>query len=1061
VSVIPEEFEEFFHAVHGFLPFPWQVHLARRVTGLENSGRDNIWPECLALPTGSGKTACLDIAIFALACEAERPPAERTAPRRIIFVVDRRVIVDEAFSHASETARRLKEPQPGILTRVAEALRKISGQTHFLGINGRLADGDPLTHHQLRGGTYRDDAWARSPTQPCIIASTVDQIGSRILFRGYGQSNKNWPLHAGLAGNDSLIILDEAHCSTPFFQTMQWISRYRGNSWKQIPLNSPFQFVVMSATPPAGVTDVLRDQAPDRDHPVLGRRIGASKPTALASCGSAKGSRALEELAIEMVGRAARLVSPERRTIAILVNRVETARLIDQLLRASRGNAIPEGRARFEGKTIAKVRRLLPEEYDQTLLTGRMRPADKDRVTADLRKLKTRTEANAGEVLHFTRPLFVTATQCLEVGADLDFDAMVTECASLDALRQRFGRLNRSGRDFPCSGVVVVRGDQMRPGTVDPIYETKLTATWDWLNEHADRGVNESEPTIDFGISAMNGRWEATSPDVRSSVVLQGVDAPVMLPAYIDCWVQTAPEPRPSPDVALFLHGPKDATPEVQVCWRGDVPLSGLGDDVDERESAFVEAVTLCLPTSRECLPVPLHVFRRWLSEPQATSVKGDDISDLDAAPLGEDESRPVAKYALTLAWRGPDDSRLIRDPIDARPGDTIVIPAGLGGIEVFGHIPDDRPLDIADECQIVARRRAVLRLQPDLIRTWFAGASEDESYRELMERIGDSPTDFDWPLVREAMERLLSDGISVAGQQVAKTLEFADALSDFRPMQHPFGGVSLRTKRLPIEVQGGESQAETITTEDDSSSYVDNSRPISLAEHCEAVATHARIFGETVGLPPKVVRSLALAGRYHDLGKADRRFQAMLHGGHQLRADLAATLYAKSQGLPVTPKEQRQARRLSQLPEDFRHESLSLSIVEHVDGLLTRDSESDRDLVLHLIAAHHGHARPFVPVVLEAVDAENQILEIDLSRSQLGLEQFIRPTERHAWTPVHRLDSGAAERFWRLVRRYGWWGLAWLEAILVLADHRRSELEMRLGGEVDSSAPTEEAALT
>ena len=77
----PADFAAFFTAVQGVPPFPWQDRLLHQIV------KDGRWPAVLDLPTGSGKTAALEIAVFHLALEASRGP-ERQAATRIAFVVD-------------------------------------------------------------------------------------------------------------------------------------------------------------------------------------------------------------------------------------------------------------------------------------------------------------------------------------------------------------------------------------------------------------------------------------------------------------------------------------------------------------------------------------------------------------------------------------------------------------------------------------------------------------------------------------------------------------------------------------------------------------------------------------------------------------------------------------------------------------------------------------------------------------------------------------------------------------------------------------------------------------
>src|SRR5690606_23651333 len=157
------------------------------------------------------KTACLDIAVWTLAKQAGEK--QRITPRRIWFVVDRRIVVDEAHDRAEKIAAALESSTSPAVDAVADRLLGLRGLP-----NRRER---PLAVGRLRGGVLRDDRWARIPSQAAIITSTVDQLGSRLLFRGYGHSALAAPIFAGLAGNDSLILLDEAHCAQPFLQTLR------------------------------------------------------------------------------------------------------------------------------------------------------------------------------------------------------------------------------------------------------------------------------------------------------------------------------------------------------------------------------------------------------------------------------------------------------------------------------------------------------------------------------------------------------------------------------------------------------------------------------------------------------------------------------------------------------------------------------------------------------------------------------------------------------------------------------------------------------------------------
>src|SRR5438105_659848 len=255
-----QDFPAFFRDVHGYDPFPWQARLAKQVL---ETGK---WPSLLDLPTGAGKTAAIDIAVFHLACEAGQGP-ERRAPLRSLFVSDRRIVVDEASRRAGKIAAALIKPNSDVLALVAEQLRRLAGDVR-----------SPLAVVRLRGGAPQERDWARSPAQPLVAVSTVDQVGSRLLFRGYGVGSRMRPVHAGLVGADTLWILDEVHLSQPFWQTLEAIvighpeEGTRGILADE-PRLAPFGVVRLSATPGERPNDTFFLAPEDHAHPKLEPRL--------------------------------------------------------------------------------------------------------------------------------------------------------------------------------------------------------------------------------------------------------------------------------------------------------------------------------------------------------------------------------------------------------------------------------------------------------------------------------------------------------------------------------------------------------------------------------------------------------------------------------------------------------------------------------------------------------------------------------------------------------------------------------------------------------------------
>ena len=914
-----DHFPEFFRQLHCQEPFPWQRRLTEQVLW------DGHWPAVIDLPTGTGKTAVLDTAVFALAARPE------TFPRRVVFVIDRRIVVDQVCERALHIAKKLKVADAPLLESVGKRLRALSDGGNALGVAA------------LRGGIPIDNAWIRQPDEPWVLVSTVDQFGSRLLFRGYGAvSPRMRPIHAGLAGNDCLVILDEVHLSVPFAETLGQVGAFEPENG----LPRRFAVVEMSATPSRA--DARRFQLDPMDDleecAELGRRVQTKKEAKLISVQNHKVMPA--RIVREVKSIATSKTAAGASSIGIVVNRVRTAR-----------------------ETFVALK---DAGYVAYLITGRMRPLDRIKALKEIAPAVDPSRDHGPG-----KTTVVVATQAIEVGADFSFDALITECAAVDSLRQRFGRLDRRGTYSQRTGhaapaVILGPKSVVAAEKPDPIYGESVKVTWEEL------GNRVRDDRVDVGPLALADFPKgATAPKDK---------APLLLQTHMDAWIQTNPEPLVQPRVDWFLHGMESAvSPEVSIVWRKDMSA---------------EVLRLVPPRQLEYLQVPLGAARAWL--------RGEDEADISDVPSSFPDDGGVSYGSSArrcIRWKGMDTDFTPVSADALRPGDVLVVEATEGGIRAGTWDPEckeDVP-DLGDEAQIAHRRRATLRLEPDLISRLAPDWPSPPRPSDEVEAVDPRRDRIDkW------LGRLRRKSDAESGVSIATALGEKYAIDSVGTGDDAYYILSQR--RVDDETMDGSDQSNSM-----------QGSGASLRSHLEGVARRAGGFAEALGLPLELVEDLRLAGQLHDIGKVDSRFQEQLVGGDPVEFAMLEEPLAKSR--PGT-------RRVRRYPIGMRHEVASLAMVQSDQAVLGQ--AHDPELVLHLIGTHHGYGRPLLPI---QEDIPPQSLEHTWHEHVLTAESN--------WVDTS-LASDMADRFWRLVKKYGYYGLAWLETILRLADHRESEAASR-----------------
>lgn len=884
------DFDTAFRELTGHGPFPWQRALYGSFV------RDDIPPAC-NLPTGLGKTSVIAVWLIALATHPEK------MPRRLVYVVNRRTVVDQT---TEEVEKYLKREVPGIPAFAVSTLR------------GQFAD---------------NREWSADPSRPAVISGTVDMIGSRLLFSGYGVGMKGRPLHAGFLAQDVLLVHDEAHLEPAFQDLIRAIE----DEQKRCKEFRKFRVMELTATPRGdGKVFELTEREKNPDGPIpdepqepihhVWRRTHASKALELYPVADEKKTLVptIAELALGYKD------SEAKPAVLIFVRTVQSVEEVVTALK--KGKVDPDG---------------------IETLTGTMRGLERERMATESAVFARFRKGLLAEPRKGT--VYLVCTSAGEVGVDMSADHLICDLSTYESMAQRFGRVNRYGNgaariDVVHPAVFDTQGKPLeaaRARTVGLL--GKLRCRPDGLRDASPAGLSELlERAIHEG---SGGDTTDRTKALREYILAAFAPAPAVLPVtdiLFDAWALTTVRGKlpGRPEVEPYLHGEAEEDQATYFAWREEVSLlTGCVAD-----SAIAELMgdfplkpheTLRVPTfgKRGSAAVHLEAIAErkpavpvWVLEPSGEVTVFKTLAEL---------SSQVAQKRRSLAGR------------------TVILPPAAGGLTKNGMLDgnerrtDGRDYDVAG----IPPKKA----EP-LLRLKLVGGDGEAAFVPVAKTAGwdDDRSDDSLPARLKAVVRLDLRGESEED-------EAADGVVEYLVVRT----VKPRTEKAAAEWPG-------------------------LTKHLAGVRGAAEQIVSRLNLDSKLAEAVVLAAAWHDLGKLRAVWQ---HGAGNLSGyvPVAKTLHGRP-------------------PENlnhYRHElgsMVDLMTVDEYAAKLDALDQDQREVVLHLIATHHGRGRPHFPED-ESHDGE-------------------RPTEA-----VAGVVSDAPGRFARLQRKYGRWGLAYLESLLRAAD--------------------------